>query len=115
MLPPLKPPSAVPPRAKARGLPAKDNEIAKLAIDRWMTPRAERRPEFLYWKSENLEKLLHPEHNTVSVSLKPPLSGGIKRSLKDVQNFLSEEEMSLLIQNVNRLNDSANHLRNLEM
>ena len=32
--------------------------VADLAIKRWMIPRAERRPEFLYWKNQDIKKLL---------------------------------------------------------
>lgn len=34
------------------------NEVAKLAVERWMLPRAERRPEFKEWKAENIAALL---------------------------------------------------------
>ena len=34
------------------------NEVAKLALERWIVPRSERRPEFKDWKSENIAILL---------------------------------------------------------
>lgn len=34
------------------------DEISKLALARWMTPRAQRRPEFKIWKSEDIAALL---------------------------------------------------------
>lgn len=34
------------------------NDVAKLAVQRWMAPRAERRPEFREWKAENIAALL---------------------------------------------------------
>lgn len=33
-------------------------EVAKLAVERWMVPRAQRRPEFKDWDAENLAALL---------------------------------------------------------
>lgn len=33
-------------------------EVGKLAVDRWMVPRAERRPEYKLWTVENLKALL---------------------------------------------------------
>ena len=34
------------------------DEVAKLAVERWMLPRAERRPEFWEWNAENIAALL---------------------------------------------------------
>jgi len=34
------------------------DEVAKLGVERWMLPRAERRPEFREWKAENIAALL---------------------------------------------------------
>lgn len=34
------------------------DEVATLAVERWMLPRAERRPEFKGWKAENIAALL---------------------------------------------------------
>jgi hypothetical protein len=33
-------------------------EVASLAVERWMLPRSERRPEFRMWRNENIEGLL---------------------------------------------------------
>jgi len=33
-------------------------EVAKLAVERWMLPRSERRPEFKLWKREGIEPLI---------------------------------------------------------
>jgi len=33
-------------------------EVSKLAIDRWISPRASRRPEYAEWKREDLRNLL---------------------------------------------------------
>ena len=33
-------------------------QVAKLAVERWMAPRADRRPEFKDWKAENIGALL---------------------------------------------------------
>lgn len=33
-------------------------EVARLAVERWVLPRAERRPEFKEWKAENIAALL---------------------------------------------------------
>ena len=37
------------------------DEVARLAIERWMLPRSQRRPEFMTWKAENLTALLGPQ------------------------------------------------------
>jgi hypothetical protein len=33
-------------------------DVANLAVERWMLPRSERRPEFKLWKRENIEMLI---------------------------------------------------------
>lgn len=33
-------------------------DVAKLAVERWMLPRSERRPEFKLWKREDIEALI---------------------------------------------------------
>ena len=38
------------------------DEVARLAIERWMLPRSQRRPEFMAWKAENLTALLGPQN-----------------------------------------------------
>jgi len=37
-------------------------DVAALAVERWMLPRAKRRPEFKMWKRENIAPLLSDEH-----------------------------------------------------
>ena len=34
------------------------DDVSQLAVERWMLPRSERRPEFRLWKRENIEALL---------------------------------------------------------
>src|SRR5262249_8401122 len=34
--------------------------VSRLALERWVLPRAERRPEFLSWRRDDLESLLVP-------------------------------------------------------
>ncbi len=34
------------------------DDVSQLAVERWMLPRSERRPEFRLWKRENIESLL---------------------------------------------------------
>lgn len=41
------------------------DEVASLAVDRWMLPRSERRPEFKVWKRESIEELLGDQHGEV--------------------------------------------------
>jgi hypothetical protein len=33
-------------------------DVAKLAVERWILPRSERRPEFKLWKREGIETLI---------------------------------------------------------
>jgi hypothetical protein len=37
------------------------SEVARLGVERWMIPRAERRPEYREWKVEQLIALLGPQ------------------------------------------------------
>jgi hypothetical protein len=41
-------------------------EVAHLAVERWMLPRSQRMPEFKTWKRENIELLLGDQHGTVT-------------------------------------------------
>jgi hypothetical protein len=34
------------------------DDVAHLAVERWMLPRSERRPEFKTWKRESIQALL---------------------------------------------------------
>jgi hypothetical protein len=36
------------------------DDVARLAVERWMLPRSERRPEFKLWKCEDIQALLEP-------------------------------------------------------
>ena len=71
-------------------------EIGELALDRWMIPRSERKPDFLYWKRENISKLLLPENRANSISLNPPRNIRLKRTLKQIQNNLTKGDYSFL-------------------
>ena len=46
------------------------DDVAQLAVKRWVVPRAERRPEYRNWKIENLKALLSEKAPVVT---KPPL------------------------------------------
>ena len=35
------------------------DDVSNLAVERWMLPRSERRPEFKLWNRENIEALLY--------------------------------------------------------
>jgi hypothetical protein len=39
------------------------DEVAHLAVERWMLPRSQRRPEFTTWKRENIAALLSDHRN----------------------------------------------------
>lgn len=41
-------------------------EVARLAVERWMVPRSERMPEFRTWKRENIEALLDDQRRAVT-------------------------------------------------
>jgi hypothetical protein len=45
-------------------------DVANLAVERWMLPRSERRPEFKFWKREGIEALLGEQHPDVSLKLR---------------------------------------------
>jgi Domain of unknown function (DUF4338) len=46
------------------------DEVAGLAVERWMLPRSERRPEFKTWKRENIKELLGDQHREVPSKLR---------------------------------------------
>ncbi len=46
------------------------DDVSKLAVERWMLPRSERRPEFKAWKRENIEALLYEPNPEVPLKLR---------------------------------------------
>ena len=46
------------------------DDVSKLAIERWMLPRSERRPEFKAWKRESIEALLYEPNPEVPLKLR---------------------------------------------
>jgi Domain of unknown function (DUF4338) len=46
------------------------DEVASLAVERWMLPRSERRPEFKIWKRESIKELLGDQHREVPSKLR---------------------------------------------
>ena len=44
-------------------------EVARLAVERWMLPRSERRPEFKTWKRESIEALLGHQRRELASKL----------------------------------------------
>jgi len=44
-------------------------EVARLAVERWMLPRSERRPEFKTWKRESIEALLGDQRRELASKL----------------------------------------------
>lgn len=46
------------------------DEVARLAIERWMLPRSQRRPEFIAWKVENLTALLGPQNGETHATVR---------------------------------------------
>ena len=46
------------------------DEVANLAVERWMLPRSQRRPEFTSWKRENIEALLGAQRSEVPLKLR---------------------------------------------
>ena len=71
-------------------------EIGELALDRWMIPRSERKPEFIYWKRENISKLLIPENKANFISLNLPKKIRLKGTSKQIQNNLTEGDCLFL-------------------
>jgi uncharacterized protein DUF4338 len=45
-------------------------DVASLAVERWMLPRSERRPEFKTWNRENIQALLGGQRREVSSKLR---------------------------------------------
>jgi hypothetical protein len=45
-------------------------EVANLAVERWMLPRSQRRPEFKMWKREQIEALLGDERSELPSKLR---------------------------------------------
>ena len=45
-------------------------EVARLAVERWMLPRSERRPEFKTWKRESIEALLGDQRRELASKLR---------------------------------------------
>ena len=45
-------------------------EVANLAVERWMLPRSQRRPEFKVWKREQIEELLGNERSELPSKLR---------------------------------------------
>src|SRR5262249_46687571 len=41
--------------------------VSRLALDRWILPRAERRPEFRFWRRDNLESLFVPSEKRSAI------------------------------------------------
>ena len=46
------------------------DDVSKLAVERWILPRSERRPEFKAWKRENIEALLFDPYPEVPLKLR---------------------------------------------
>lgn len=46
------------------------DEVSGLAVERWMLPRSERRPEFKAWKRENIEALLYDPNPEIPLQLR---------------------------------------------
>jgi uncharacterized protein DUF4338 len=46
------------------------DDVSALAVERWMLPRSERRPEFKAWKRENIEALLYDPNPEVPLQLR---------------------------------------------
>jgi len=46
------------------------DDVASLAVERWMLPRSERRPEFKAWNRENIQALLGDQRREVSSKLR---------------------------------------------
>jgi hypothetical protein len=46
------------------------DDVATLAVERWMLPRSERRPEFKAWNRENIQSLLGDQRREVSSKLR---------------------------------------------
>jgi hypothetical protein len=46
------------------------DDVSKLAIERWMLPRSERRPEFKAWKREGIEALLFEPNPEIPLKLR---------------------------------------------
>jgi len=44
--------------------------VANLAVERWMLPRSQRRPEFASWKRENIKALLGAQRSEVPLKLR---------------------------------------------
>lgn len=40
-------------------------EVAQLAVERWMVPRSQRRPEYRYWTTDDLVKLFGSQHRMI--------------------------------------------------
>src|SRR5665213_448592 len=46
------------------------DDVSGLAVERWMLPRSERRPEFKAWKRENIEALLYEPRTEIPLKLR---------------------------------------------
>ncbi len=90
------------------------SEVGAAALQRWLIPRAERRPQYLYWKKTDLAKLLSRKHSH-HISLNIPRQSGIKRELKKSHQGLTREFQKLLIENIKRLPNSESHLETLRI
>lgn len=55
-------------RANLRSLLTAE-EVASLALERWIVPRSERRPEFMDWKAENIATLFGDQRSKLLVKL----------------------------------------------
>lgn len=55
-------------------------EIGELAVDRWMAPRAQRRPEYKDWRSDDITGLFGAESRQVKSQIKKNGNGSIRRS-----------------------------------
>ena len=44
-------------------------EVAQLAVERWMLPRAERQPEYRHWTTDHLTSLLGNNHHAIQTEL----------------------------------------------
>ena len=77
-------------------------EVGILALNRWIIPRAMRRPEFMYWKKDDLKQLIFPDGSN-RVTLKKPQKRGITRDIKRFQKTLDPHDQDIFLGNVKHL------------
>ncbi len=68
-------------------------EIGELTLERWVIPRAERRPDFVQWKRENMLVLLDP-HRVNSEPSNMKLNSGSNNRLVMKRSFTDFEQIS---------------------